>query len=59
MKIIFIFLVFSLTTAFATAGLDITAYENLTMVKSPVLSADGVPVRRIKYFVSERLPGAF
>ncbi|MBP1316672.1 hypothetical protein RJO15_11635 [Herbaspirillum huttiense F1] len=44
MKIIFIFLVFSLTTASAQAGLDITAYENLTMVKSPVLSADGVPV---------------
>jgi len=44
MKIIFIFLILSLATASAQAGLDISAYENLTIVKSPILTPDGVPV---------------
>lgn len=43
MKNVFIFLTILLATSSAEAGLDITAYRNLTIVKSPRLTSDGIP----------------
>lgn len=52
MKTVFAFLISLLATASAHAGLDISAYENLTIVKTPVLTSDGVPVEQNQIILS-------